>query len=233
MPTESSKTSIWTRILIIVVAILLLGSSMIAYMLIVMNGNNSSTTNNDQQIAELTAEYDAKTAELEEAAKPLSGKYFSDFSKYKSNVKSFNAASANADGLKTKDLKTGTGKELASGDTNYSAYYIGWCADGTIFDSSFNDNDNPTSLKPPVDASAGLIEGWNQGVVGMKLGGVRELSIAGSLAYGESREICGGTNSPLKFIVMPIATDEKLAELTAELNEIYLKLYSAYYGGAN
>ena len=79
------------------------------------------------------------------------------------------------------------------------------------------------------DASAGLIEGWNQGVVGMKLGGIREITMNGDLAYGE-KEMCGTTNSPLKFIVLAVEPSEDMKKLNEELNEIYIQLKSASYG---
>lgn len=230
MDEKSLKTSWWQRVVIIIVAVLLLGSTMLAYMFIVMNGNSGSANNTDEAIDELTAQYDAKNAELAEASKPLSDKYLESFKSYKSNVKSYNAANANADGLKTTDLKVGDGKTLAENDKDYYAYYIGFCADGSIFDSSFDDYENPTKLKTPVDPNMGLIEGWNQGVIGMKVGGVRLISINGDLAYGENKEICGGKNSPLKFIIQTIEKDEKIDAINKELDDIYMQLYYAYYG---
>jgi len=230
MDEQTLKTSWTQRIVILVIAILLLGSTVFAYLFIVLNNGDSAQGNTDEQIAELTAEYDAKSAELDEASKPFSDKYFDSFKKYKSGVRSYNSANANATGLESKDLAKGSGKTLAEGDTDYLAYYIGWCPDGSIFDSSFNDNENPTSLKTPLDPSMGLIEGWNQGVIGMQLGGVRELNIPGELAYGETQEICGATNSPLKFVVMAIEKDAELDRLNSELNDIYMQLYYLYYG---
>ncbi len=230
MDEKSLKTSWWQRVIIIVVAVLLLGSTMLAYMFIVMNGNKEGAKNStDAKVEELTAQYDAKNAELEEASKPLSDKYLASFKSYKSNIKSYNAANANADGLKTTDLKVGDGKTLAENDKDYYAYYIGWCADGSVFDSSFDDYENPTKLKTPVDPNMGLIEGWNQGVVGMKIGGVRQISINGDLAYGENKEICGGKNSPLKFIIQVIDKDEKIDAINKELDDLYMQIYSAYY----
>ena len=73
---------------------------------------------------------------------------------------------------------------------------------------------------------------WNTGVVGMKIGGVREIQIPGELAYGSSREICGTTNSPLKFVVMAIE-DTKLNELNNELDNIYAELMSKYYDSSS
>ena len=229
MDEKSLKTSRWQRLGILIIAILLLGGTVFAYLFIFM-GSSSSDTNNDELIADLTEQYDAKAAELEAAAAPLSDQYFDDFSGYLSEVKAYNAASAEAEVLGVKDLKTGTGKTLEEGDTDYFAYYIGWCADGSIFDSSFDDTENPTALNVPLDASVGLIEGWNQGVIGMRLGGVRQLTISGDLAYGDTQEICGGYNSPLKFIILAIEKDEDIAALNSELDDLYLQLYYAYYG---
>lgn len=235
MDEKQLKTSPWQRVVIIIVAILLLGSTIFTYMFIVMSSSNNSKANNEERIAELRAEYDAKNEELQAAAKPLSDKYFKEMSGYKtSQVKSYNAAKANSEKLKTEDLKVGTGRELAADDTDYSAYYIGWCADGSIFDSSFSyaaedtDKENPTGLSAPLPISSGLIEGWKQGVVGMKLGGVRQLTIPGELAYGESRsDVCGTTNAPLKFVVMAIENDANLQKLNDELEDIYAQLYAA------
>ena len=64
----------------------------------------------------------------------------------------------------------------------------------------------------------------------MKLGGVRQLTISGDLAYGDTQEICGGYNSPLKFIILAIEPDAQLAQLQSELEDIYNQLYMVYYG---
>jgi len=238
MDEKMLKTSLGQRIVIVIIALLLLGSTVLAYMFIVISGNQPSTAQKDT-VAELEAQYTAKAEELEELAKPFSDKYFSTMEGYKkSQVKSYNAATVNNEKLKTTDLKTGDGKTLTEGDTDYSAYYIGWCADGTIFDSSFTyadddtDKETPTGLSAPLVASTGLIEGWTQGVVGMKIGGVRQIAMAGELAYGDTQEICGGTNSPLKFVVMALETDEAIKKANDELSEIYLQLYSAMLGGS-
>lgn len=234
MDNKSLKTSVWQRIIIIVIAILLLGSTILMYVLVVL-GNNSSANNTDSstEIAELQEKYKAKSAEVATAAKPFSEKYLDTFKTYKSQVKSYNEAAANNAVLAAEDLKEGTGKTIGEDDYDYLAYYIGWCPDGSVFDSSLNTYDAPTSLNPPMDPALGLIEGWNQGVVGMKIGGVRQLTISGDLAYGDKQKICGGYGKPLKFVIMAIEKDEEMAKLSSELNEIQLQLYMAqyYYGG--
>lgn len=233
MDEKQLKTSTWQRIVIVLVAIIMVGTMVVTYIFIVL-GNGSSNKNDTASIEELAAKYDEKEMELEEAAAPLSDKYFEGFSKYYTEAKAYNANSANTGGLAIKDLKEGKGKTIEEGDTDYFAYYMGWCPDGSVFDSSFEFNDDdkdkekPVSLNPPLDASIGLIEGWNQGVVGMKLEGVRQLTIPSELAYGNSQEICGTKGSPLKFIILAIEQDDNIMKLNDELNDIYLELYRAY-----
>ena len=219
------KTSWKQRLIIILAAVILLGSTIAVYVMIVLGKGTvdySKMTTDKLQTAyeEAYSEYEARGTEL-------SATYFEDFKSYKSNVKAFNSASANSESVKSKDLKEGDGEALT--EDNYAAYYIGWCSDETIFDSSFDNADEPTALKTPLLVKPNaLIEGWYLGVEGMKMNGVREITIPGSLAYGDSQEICGGTNSPLKFIVYAVPRDEKLAEIDAKLDDIYEALSAAY-----
>lgn len=227
MDPKSLKTTVKQRIIISVIAVLLLGSTIATYAAIVLSNSNKSNLSTSQ----LEDEYTNKQAEINTYAVTLSDKYFDTFASFRSEVKAYNAEAANSVGVRTRDLLEGTGRELATGDLEYYAYYIGFCPDESIFDSSFNDKDNPTQLVTPIYAAQGLIEGWNTGVVGMKIGGVREIQMPGEQAYGETREICGTTNSPLKFIVMAIE-DEKLRELNNELETIYGELINRYYGSS-
>ena len=221
MDQKALKTSTRSRVIIAIIAILLLGSTIAAYAAVIVSGNKSNS---------LTAEQEAYTKAAEALnmyGTTLSSQYFDTFNSYRSDVKAYNAETANSEGVRTTDLLQGDGRELATGDTDYFAYYIGFCPDGSVFDSSFDDFNNPTSLKAPIYAGQGLIQGWNEGVVGMKIGGVREVQMPGELAYGESREMCGTKNSPLKFVVMAI-TDSKLTELQSKVEEAYAAYASAY-----
>lgn len=234
MQEKALKTTTKQRVIIIIIAVLLLISTLGVYMLIVLN----SGAGNSASVDAITERYNAKYEEYLTANTSVSDKYFGEFSKYRSEVKAYNEANATNGVLDTKDLKTGDGRELSEDDTDYAAYYIGWCADGEVFDSSFDtssetDGDiaDAKALLPPLFGATmaeGLIDGWNQGVVGMKLGGVRQITMNGDLAYGDTREICGGTNKPLRFIVMLVEPDEKLEQLQGELDEIQMELYSAY-----
>lgn len=241
MQEKATQTTTKQRIIIIIIAALLLISTLGVYALVVLNGGGSSSSNS---IEAVTERYNNKYEELLAANEDVSGKYFNEFAKYRSEVKAYNEASATNGVLDKKDLKKGDGRELSEDDTDYAAYYIGWCADGEVFDSSFNvdksdeeaDIADAESLLPPLFGeitAAGLIDGWNQGVVGMKLGGVRQITMNGDLAYGDTREICGGTNKPLRFIVMLVEPDAELKQLQTELDDIQMDLYSAYMNSSS
>jgi FKBP-type peptidyl-prolyl cis-trans isomerase len=82
--------------------------------------------------------------------------------------------------LVKEDIKVGKGRAAARGDT-VKVHYTGKLLDGTKFDSS-RDRDAPFEFK----LGAGMvIQGWDRGVVGMKPGGVRKLTIPADLAYGK------------------------------------------------
>lgn len=83
-------------------------------------------------------------------------------------------------GLKIEVLKEGSGKRADDGDT-VSVHYAGRLEDGTKFDSSL-DREMPFSF---VIGAGRVIKGWDQGVLGMKIGEKRKLTIAPDLAYGE------------------------------------------------
>lgn len=233
MNEKELRTSPKQRIFIILIAIFMVGSIIASYVAIVVGGVNSgratasSESGIDQQkVAEYQEAYDDLQAEFS----TLTQDDFDEFIKYKSEITGYNESTANDSGVVTKDLKTGTGAEITEGNTDYLAYYVGWCGDESIFDSSFNDNKNPTKFIKILDASLGMIEGWNQGVEGMKIEGIREITVPSNLAYGETMEVCGGTNKPLKFMVMAKEKTGELAELAKEIDEAYMRLQYAQYG---
>ena len=84
------------------------------------------------------------------------------------------------------DVKIGIGKEAVSGK-EVSVHYTGWLFDkssidnkGIKFDSS---RDRPGNFTFPLGAGR-VIKGWDQGVLGMKVGGQRTLIIPSSMGYG-------------------------------------------------
>jgi FKBP-type peptidyl-prolyl cis-trans isomerase len=88
----------------------------------------------------------------------------------------------NTDGLQCLDLKVGSGKVAQQGGT-VSVEYTGWMAsNGKKFDSSYDRGAQPFSVSPLGQAN--IIKGWNEGLVGMKAGGIRRIILPASLAYG-------------------------------------------------
>lgn len=81
------------------------------------------------------------------------------------------------------DIKVGVGKVVGSGDY-VTIHYLGTLENGKKFDSSY-DRGEPFQTRIGVGE---VIEGWDMGVVGMKVGGKRKLIIPPQLAYGD-REI--------------------------------------------
>lgn len=78
------------------------------------------------------------------------------------------------------EANTSDNREVKTGD-RITVQYRGWFAmDGEIFDQSFNRGDAGFSFL----VGQGVITGWSQGVVGMKLGEVRRIKIPSELAYG-------------------------------------------------
>lgn len=231
MEEKELKTSPKQRFFIILIAVVMLGSIIASYVAIVMNGSKSSSGDTSSSIdeAKIMAYEDAYNAQLEKFSEATKDD-FNKFIEYKSRIKAYNETSANASGVEINDLVKGNGKKIVDDDNDYLAYYVGWCADETIFDSSFNDNNNPTAFAKILDASLGMIEGWVIGVDGMRMGGIREITIPGELAYGDKMEICGGYNKPLKFMVMAVANEEPLKTMATELDTAYMKLQYAYYG---
>ena len=82
-------------------------------------------------------------------------------------------------GVQYRDVKAGVGEECPSG-AEVKIHYTGWLPDGTVFDSS-KDRGQPAQFK-----LANLIKGWQEGIPGMKPGGIRKLVIASEKGYGAS-----------------------------------------------
>ncbi|MCW5942277.1 MAG: FKBP-type peptidyl-prolyl cis-trans isomerase [Fimbriimonadaceae bacterium] len=96
--------------------------------------------------------------------------------------------------LKIEDKKVGTGPALANGDAAY-VLYAGTLANGKEFDS------NMTAKYPfvVIVGTGGVIKGWDQGLLGMKKGGRRRLSVPAELGYGSVPSEKIPANSDLFF----------------------------------
>jgi FKBP-type peptidyl-prolyl cis-trans isomerase FkpA len=100
------------------------------------------------------------------------------------------------------DLRVGTGATAASGNT-LTVNYTGWLYDATKTDGKglvFDTNTGGSPLVFVLGASQ-VIAGWDQGLPGMKVGGVRRLVIPSSLGYGPSRVGPVPPNATLVFEV--------------------------------
>lgn len=82
--------------------------------------------------------------------------------------------------LQVIDLVEGDGKTCVKGAL-ITTQYTGWLEDGTVFDSSYN-RGQPFQC---VIGSRRVIAGWDQGLMGMKVGGKRKLLVPAHLGYGE------------------------------------------------
>ncbi len=87
-----------------------------------------------------------------------------------------------ANGLKYIDLTVGTGADVVS-NSKVRVNYTGWLSDGTKFESSLDPGSTPFEFTLGQKA---VIDGWDQGVPGMKVGGKRRLWIPPDLAYGSA-----------------------------------------------
>lgn len=82
--------------------------------------------------------------------------------------------------LQIEELAVGEGAVAAKGH-RVSVHYTGWLTDGSKFDSSV-DRGQPFGFEL---GRGQVIQGWDQGVAGMKVGGRRRLTIPPALAYGD------------------------------------------------
>mgnify|MGYP003590341238 CR=1 FL=1 len=192
--TKKQRIGIW-----IITAFMAVGT-IGSFGMIVLSTINSQK--DQARLNELAAQYQAAE---DKQTKELSTKYFDTFNAFSSRVGEFDASAVTE--LKTEDLVAGTGDAITS-NSSFSAYYIGWLPNGTTFDSSISDG----ALKAPLSVAPGsVITGWTKGVDGMKVGGVRELTIPSDLAYGEAGQGSIPANTPLKFVIMIIPTPDAVA----------------------
>jgi FKBP-type peptidyl-prolyl cis-trans isomerase FkpA len=106
------------------------------------------------------------------------------------------AMTQTASGLYWQDLEVGAGDEAVVGAT-IKVQYEGWLRNGTLFDTS-----RDTGFPFTFQLGAGfVIEGWDEGVVGMRVGGIRKLVIPPELGYGATVRGSIPANSTLVFDV--------------------------------
>ncbi|KAF4408310.1 MULTISPECIES: FKBP-type peptidyl-prolyl cis-trans isomerase [Streptomyces] len=123
--------------------------------------------------------------------------------------------------LEVKVLKEGDGAEVKKGDA-LNAHYLGQTWEGEVFDNSY-DKGAPATF--PIGVGK-VIKGWDEGLVGQKLGSRVELVIPPEKGYGDQKQEKIPANSTLVFVVdlkkiMPTEPEgEKVAQKDADLPKV-------------
>jgi FKBP-type peptidyl-prolyl cis-trans isomerase len=102
-----------------------------------------------------------------------------------------------ASGLRYKILQEGNGKQAVKG-ANVSVHYKGQLLDGTVFDSSYK-------RKQPIDFTVGIgqvIQGWDEGILLLKVGDKARYVIPSNLGYGASG--AGGVIPPNATLIFDV-----------------------------
>lgn len=103
-----------------------------------------------------------------------------------------------ASGLQYEDTVIGEGKQATGQGQTAIVHYTGWLEDGRKFDSS-KDRNEPFSF--PIACNM-VIKGWDEGIIGMKEGGTRKLTIPPHLGYGAAG--AGGIIPPNATLIFEV-----------------------------
>lgn len=114
------------------------------------------------------------------------------------NTKNTMENTMNIQGMKVEILKEGTGESAKNGDL-VTVNYTGTLENGTKFDSSFNPGRSPFQF---TLGQGMVIKGWELGVLGMKVGEKRKLTIPADLGYGASG--AGGVIPPNATLIFEV-----------------------------
>ena len=104
------------------------------------------------------------------------------------------------------DLQKGTGKELTQGKKAV-VVYKGWLTNGTLFDESRTGADGKTQALAFTLGKGEVIPGWEQGMNGMKAGGIRLLIVPPAVGYGKAGQGPVPPNAVLVFAVQLISVE--------------------------
>ena len=110
-------------------------------------------------------------------------------------------------GLGIVDLKIGAGDEARAG-MRVTVHYVGKLQDGRMFDSS-RERGRPFRFEL---GDGMVIEGWDEGVVGMRVGGLRRLIIPPQLGYGERGQPPIPPNAILEFEIELLDVEARTPE---------------------
>lgn len=222
------------RVAIAIIALVMLIGTIGSLALMVLSTNEQARlqAKYQEEMTKYEAASKARDAEVDAQAQALSTHYYDKFAPFSGHVAAYDIGSVTE--LTTEDLVVGEGEEI-TGETQFSAYYILWGPEGKILEQSINPEEQSLSAPIPMEYGldgASLIEGWKEGMKGMKIGGVRILSIPSDKAYGETGKTDAtgkesiAPNTPLKFIVMAIPMPEVIPQPdSTEFQKAYEALY--------
>lgn len=106
-------------------------------------------------------------------------------------------------GLRYRDTKVGPGDEVRVGDS-VTIHYKGWLDNGKVFGKTKKTGGKPMTFRV---GEGEVIPGWDEGLVGMHVGGIRELTIPPSLGYGDRAYGKIPANSTLHMRIFVIKVD--------------------------
>ena len=126
---------------------------------------------------------EAEVTRTEDAMYEKAGEnpFQSDFRQKQEDIQKALEKGVAASRLKIEDLKEGTGDPVKDGDT-VKVHYRGTLENGEEFDSSYK-HGKPFGF---TVGSGSVIKGWEQGLLGMKVGGKRRLTVPPDMAYGDN-----------------------------------------------
>ncbi len=182
MASDSSST--FQRISIIIIAIIVGGGTIGFYFLSILTNNEQSQQQQQQAaVQKQIQDQQQKCSDTSTVATlPVPDIY-----------KTTDKAST----IQTLDIQEGTGAVVKSGDCLVVKYYGTLASDGTKFDENFT----KTTAFAFSFGQGVVIKGWDQGLVGIKVGGTRRLVIPSDLAYGPTAQGTIPANSDLVFVV--------------------------------
>lgn len=177
---QESKTKHSTRIIIIIIAIVMAGGFLGTYVLMILQQNEANDPNYQAQLQQQQLQEEQKGQTVDPTAFTIQDPVTE---------------------LKTIDKKVGTGAEVKAGDTVRVHYKGTMAKTGVKFDSSYDRGE------PITFSLSEVIEGWQKGIPGMKVGGERRLIIPASMAYGETGTSGIPGNTDLVFEVELLAVN--------------------------
>ena len=197
----NSSTPLWQRIFIWGVAIVMLGGTVAGFVFMMLTNNpdlNPDEIAYQRQMEEYEKEYEEYIEEMKKAAEERQ-KLLRGLEGYENYVTTFDATSVKELTVELLNEGGAIGATVVEGAT-IAANYTGWQSDGRIFDSTKLVDEEQESIEFSLDQ---VIDGWSQGLVGTRAGGVYLLTIPATMAYGEGEGIddSGRPLGPLRFLV--------------------------------